>query len=101
MYPHERSLVDELKDQPFALVGVNSDELERAKKAVVENKLTWRSFQNQPKGQERAIADDWAVSGWPTIVVLDVDQSIRYRGHDGDAATKVVKELLAKAGKKQ
>lgn len=100
MYPHERSLVDELKDQPFALVGVNSDDLDRAKKAVVENKLTWRSFQNKPKGQDRAIADDWAVRGWPTIVVLDTDLSIRYRGHDGDAATTVVKELLAKAAKK-
>jgi hypothetical protein len=41
------------------------------------------------------------VRGWPTIVVLDVDQSIRYRGHDGDAATEVVKELLAKVAKKQ
>lgn len=101
MYPHERSLVDELKDQPFALVGVNSDKLDRAKKAVIENKLVWRSFQNQPEGQAKAIADDWAVQGWPTIVVLDTDQSIRYRGHDGDAATAVVKTLLAKVAKKQ
>ncbi len=101
MYPHERSLVNELKDQPFALVGVNSDKLDRAKTAVEKNQLTWRSFQNKPDGQERAIADDWAVRGWPTIVVLDVDQSIRYRGHDGDAATEVVKELLAKITKKQ
>jgi AhpC/TSA family len=95
MYPHERSLVEELKDQPFALVGVNSDGLDRAKKAVAENKLTWRSFQNQPEGQKVAIADDWVVSGWPTIVVLDREQKIRYRGHDGEAATKVVRDLLA------
>ena len=33
MYPHERSLVIEMKDKPFALIGVNSDSLERAKKA--------------------------------------------------------------------
>ena len=25
MYPHERSLVERLKDKPFALIGVNSD----------------------------------------------------------------------------
>ena len=25
MYPHERSLVEELKDKPFAILGVNSD----------------------------------------------------------------------------
>jgi len=41
------------------------------------------------------------VQGWPTIVVLDTDQSIRYRGHDGDEATAVVKTLLAKVAKKQ
>ena len=38
MYPHERSLVEEMKDKPFALVGVNSDRtIERAKKAIAEN----------------------------------------------------------------
>ena len=26
MYPHERSLVKRLKDKPFALIGINSDE---------------------------------------------------------------------------
>jgi hypothetical protein len=95
MYPHERSLVEELKDQPFALIGVNSDELDKAKKAVDANKLTWRSFQNKPAGASVAIADTWAVQGWPTIVVLDPEMKIRYRGHDGDEATKVVKSLLA------
>ena len=102
MYPHERSLVKQLADKPFVLIGVNSDkDLDKIRETAKEKELTWRSFQNKPDGQERAIADDWAVRGWPTIVVLDVDQSIRYRGHDGDAATEVVKELLAKITKKQ
>ena len=96
MYPHERSLVEEMKDKPFALIGVNSDDLDRAKKAVAENKLNWRSFQNQPEGAKAAISDDWGVQGWPTIVVLDAEMKIHYRGHDGDAATDVAKELVAK-----
>ena len=96
MYPHERSLVEELKDEPFALIGVNSDQtIERAKKAIEENDLNWRSFQNNPKGAKRKISDDWAVRGWPTIVVLDPEFKIRYRGHNGDKATEVVRELLA------
>ena len=99
MYPHERSLVEELADQPFALVGVNSDDLERAKKAVAENGLNWRSFQNRPDGAERAISDAWRVRGWPTIVVLDAQRTIRYRGHDGDEATRVARELLAAMAK--
>ncbi len=42
MYPHERSLVKRLKDQPFALLGVNSDEdLEGLKPSLEEaTKLT-------------------------------------------------------------
>ena len=43
MYPHERSLVIEMKDKPFALIGVNSDSLERAKKAVKENEQIGRA----------------------------------------------------------
>ncbi|MCB9914908.1 MAG: redoxin domain-containing protein [Planctomycetes bacterium] len=95
MYPHERSLVDEMKDQPFALIGVNSDDLERAKKAVADNKLNWRSFQNEPSGAKRAISADWYVSGWPTIVVLDAEMKIRYRGHDGHEASDIAKKLVA------
>ena len=97
MYPHERSLVEEMKDKPFALVGVNSDRtIERAKKAIAENKLNWRSFQNQEEGREKKISADWAVKGWPTVVVLDSEFKIHYRGHNGDEATVIAKELVAK-----
>jgi len=104
MYPHERSLVEEMQGKPFALLGVNSDStLERARKAVEENDLNWRSFQNSsegPDGPGRAISDRWRVQGWPTIVVLDETFTIRYRGHDGDQATEVARELVAELGKK-
>ena len=96
MYPHERSLVEEMRDKPFALIGVNSDSLDRAKKAVEENKLNWRSFQNQEAGRKAKISDDWSVQGWPTIVVLDENFNIRYRGHNGNEATSVAKDLVAK-----
>ncbi|HEU4420759.1 MAG TPA: TlpA disulfide reductase family protein [Planctomycetota bacterium] len=96
MYPHERSLVDELKDKQFALVGVNSDPTpEVARQAAAANNLTWRSFQNKPAGQEHAISDSWFIQGWPTFFVLDPDMKIRYRGPDGAEAVKVVKERLA------
>ena len=65
MYPHERSLVEEMKDKPFALGGVNSDPMiERAKKAIAENKLNWRSFQNQEKGRADKISSDQARAGF-------------------------------------
>ena len=94
MYPHERSLVNEMKDKPFSLVGVNSDSVEKALDAVERNELNWRSFRNSGEGRAD-ISDDWAVEGWPTIVILDADMKIRYRGHDGHAATEVAKTLVA------
>ena len=93
MYPHERSLVIEMKDKPFALIGVNSDSLERAKKAVEENELNWRSFQNQPEGKGSKISDAWYIRGWPTIVVLDAERKIHYRGHNGEEATRIAERL--------
>jgi len=94
MYPHERSLVEEMRNKPFALIGVNSDSLEDAKKAVAANNLNWRSFQNQPAGAETSISDEWSVRGWPTIVILDAEMKIHYRGHDGQAATEVARRLV-------
>ena len=72
MYPHERSLVNEMKGRPFALIGVNSDDnLEEIKGIVKKEKINWRSFQNEPKGATSSISQAWAVRGWPTLVVLD------------------------------
>lgn len=85
-----------MKDKPFALIGVNSDNpLQRARDAVEKNQLNWRSFQNEPEGAEQAISAAWAVDGWPTIVVLDQDMKIRYRGHDGHEAGEVAAKLVA------
>lgn len=96
MYPHERSLVEEMKDLPFALIGVNSDKLDRAKQAVADNGLNWRSFHAGEKGTRGPIPTAWGVRGWPTIVVLDAELRIQYRGHNGEAATKVAKDLVAR-----
>lgn len=93
MYPHERSLVQEMSDKPFVLIGVNSDDLERAKKAVEQNKLNWRSFQDE--GGKAKISAEWMISGWPTIVVLDAERKIHYRGHNGDKAAEIAKQLIA------
>ena len=95
MYPHERSLVEEMEGQPFVLIGVNSDSTPQvALEAVEKNQLNWRSFQNSPEGREKSHSDDWMVRGWPTIVILDADFKIRYRGHDGDKATEVAQALV-------
>lgn len=87
-----------MEGRPFALVGVNSDSLKKAQEAVKKNELNWRSFQNERKDMP-AIADDWKVAGWPTIVVMDAKGIIRYRGHDGHAATEMAAKLVTKLEK--
>ncbi len=100
MYPHERSLVKRLADQPFALIGINSDKDKTAlKKRMEEENITWRSFWNGPKGTSGPISTEWNVTGWPTIYVLDGNGTIRYRGVRGEAMDHAVDTLLAEMEK--
>ena len=97
MYPHERSLVEKYADQPFAIIGVNSDQdLDKLRQTIKEKELTWRSFFDCG-GTGGPIATRWGVRGWPSIYVLDHEGRIRYkdvRGEDLDAA---LEDLIPKA----
>ena len=99
MYPHERSLVKQLADQPFALIGVNSDrDLEQIREVVKEKNITWRSFWNGPQGTGGPISTEWGVTGWPTIYVLDADGRIRYKNVRGKEMDEAITTLLAEMG---
>ena len=99
MYPHERSLVKRLKDQPFALIGVNSDaDLDTLRKVRVEKELTWRSFWNGLDGTSGPISTKWGVTGWPTIYVLDDKGVIRFKNVRGEKMDEAVNQLLAEMG---
>ena len=96
MYPHERSLVKRLENEPFALIGVNSDaDLEALRPRLVEENITWRSFWNGPEGTQGPISKAWNVTGWPTIYVLDHEGRIRFKGVRGEAMDEAVDQLLA------
>jgi len=99
MYPHERSLVKQLADQPFALIGINSDrDLEQIRETVKEKNLNWRSFWNGPQGTGGPISTAWNVSAWPTIYVLDAEGVIRFKNTRGAAMDKAITTLLAEMG---
>jgi hypothetical protein len=99
MFPHERSLVKQLSDKPFALIGVNSDkDLEMIQEVVKEKNLTWRSFWNGPDGTGGPISTKWGVTGWPTIYVLDSKGVIRFKNVRGDAMDRALETLLAEMG---
>src|SRR4051812_29576928 len=101
MYGHERSLVKRLEDQPFALIGVNSDmDRDELKKVLEKEKITWRSFWN---GGSTAgpISREWKVTAWPTIYVLDADGVIRHRNVRGAAMDTAVDALLKETESKK
>ncbi len=94
MYPHERSLVERLREKPFALLGVNSDSsLDVVRNAVSKNKLTWRSWFDGP-GTHGPIATAWGVTYWPTIYVIDAAGVIRHKDLTGTALDRAVDRLL-------
>ncbi len=96
MYPHERSLVKRLADEPFALIGVNSDaELAELRPRLEEERITWRSFWNGPEGTRGPISKRWNVNGWPTIYVIDQEGRIRYKNVRYEALDQAVDALLA------
>ena len=98
MYPHERSLVEKYKDQPFAIVGINSDrDRDKLKERMAEENITWKSFFDGG-GTGGPIASTWNVSGWPTIYVLDADGRIRFKDVRGDAMDAAIEELMAEMG---
>jgi hypothetical protein len=95
MYAHERSLVKRLENEPFALIGVNSDrDREDLKKVMLKEKITWRSFWNGGS-TSGPISAQYNVRGWPTIYVLDAEGKIRYKNVRGEAMDKAIDTLLA------
>ena len=98
MYPHERSLVEQHKDAPFVIVGINSDpDLDMIRKAVKEENISWRSFWNGLEGTQGPISTRWNVQGWPTIYVIDAEGVIRYKQVRGEQLDSAIDTLLAEA----
>jgi S1-C subfamily serine protease/thiol-disulfide isomerase/thioredoxin/tetratricopeptide (TPR) repeat protein len=94
MYPHNRKMIEDLKDKPFVLVGVNGDQKDRALHTVSQGKVTWRSWYDGPQGE---ITKAWNLTSWPTTYLLDRNGRIRYKNLRGDDLEKAIHQLLAEA----
>jgi protein-disulfide isomerase-like protein with CxxC motif len=76
MFDHERSLVQKYQGRPFALLGVDEDgDRETLQEAQKQYKLNWRSWWDK----DNAIAAQWKVNGWPTLVLIDHKGVVRWR----------------------
>jgi hypothetical protein len=96
MYPHERSLVKRLADEPFALIGVNSDgDLGKLKQRMTKENITWRSFWNGPRGTGGPISRAWSIEGWPTVFLIDHAGVIRRKWLGAPPEKELDRELEA------
>jgi len=93
MYPDERSLVSRLADEPFALVGVNSDKEKEYRETIERENITWPSFWDGGD-TEGPISTKWGVYAWPTIYILDHEGIIRGKRMRGEKLHEFVDELL-------
>lgn len=93
MIPHERDLVEKLKDKPFTLVSISFDDSkDDLKKFMEKEKMPWTHWFNGPEGP---IGKAWNIKYFPTIYVLDQKGVIRFKGVRGEEMDKAVEKLLA------
>ena len=93
MYAEERDLVKRLEGKPFALLSVNTDvSLETLRKSIDDGEITWRCWgDGSPEGP---ICQNWNVTSFPTIYVLDGTGAIRFKNVHGPSLDEAVKKLL-------
>ena len=83
-----------LADEPFVLLGVNSDrDRELTKKFLQQEKITWRSWWDGGSTYG-PIQTSYNVSHWPTIYVLDHKGVIRYIDVRNKQLEEAVDKLL-------
>lgn len=94
MLPHEKELVELHKDDPFALIGVNSDgKAEQLRPRLAEEGITWRNaIDGSTSGPW---ATQWNVRGWPTLYIIDSQGRIRAKGLRGEEMNAMIAKLLA------
>jgi hypothetical protein len=97
MLPHEKTLVERLKNKPFALIGINTDAPATFKERAPKENVSWRNILEGEGGG--AIVRAWAVHSFPTIYVLDGKGVIRYTNVRNEAMDQAVDALLEELAK--
>lgn len=93
-------MVQELKNEPFVLLGVNSDEdRDVLAKRLKDDKISWRSAVDG--STQGPISSRWNIKGWPTTFVIDPSGKIRHRSLRGKQLMSAVRTLLAEHGVKR
>ena len=93
-----------LKDKPFALIGVHVGGTNAAqlKNVIEKEKITWRSFADAGNAGAGPIATRWNLSATPTFYVIDHKGVIRYKwaGAPGEKVLDAAVDKLIKAARR-
>ncbi len=93
MLPHEVALVERLKNKPFALIGINTDDPKTFADRAAKENVTWRNVLDGGTGGPLCRA--WGVRSFPTIYVLDAKGRIRFMNLRDEALENAALRLLA------
>jgi thiol-disulfide isomerase/thioredoxin len=95
--PHERELVERLKGQPFALLGVDCEpDKDKARKVMARERMTWPNWYDGPQG-EGPIARRYHIRGYPSVFFIDAKGIIRSRDGAFDQVDKLLDEIKPQA----
>jgi peroxiredoxin len=94
LFPEERALVAAMKDEPFVMLGVVSDEDPALiRERMTAGEVTWNAWFDG--GTDGPIDKTWNIKGWPTVYVIDAKGIIRHKDVYGAKLETVVKRLIA------
>jgi len=96
MIPHEKALVKRLENEPFAVIGINTDpDKAEYRRQAAANGVTWRSaWDGSTRGP---LCTAWGIVSFPTVYVLDARGTIRYVGLRGRDLETAVDALIQEA----
>jgi hypothetical protein len=97
MMPHEQLLVNRLRDEPFALLGINLDR-DRDEARALDARLgnNWRSWWDP----DLKIAKRWDIDLLPSIFIIDHRGVIRFEhaGYvDDEVLDRTIDDLVRQA----
>ena len=101
MIPHEREMVERLKDKPFPLVSISIDEeVKTLRDFLAKEKMPWTHWWAGPGGWAADFADDWDIRSIPAVFVIDAQGVIRHKNLRGEELEKAVNALIEEAATK-
>ena len=91
-YSQSRQLLDNFGEKGLVVLGVNADQIERARQVQQQGLVSWRSWSDGPEGP---ICRDWQIGALPTTYLIDRDGVIRFVDVRGPELEQAVRLLLA------